>query len=486
MGVLVALALIVAACGDDDEPTGDTTGDTSTGDTTADTSTGDTTGDTAGDDSADGGGDTTLDCSEAAPFDPSILHPEPAPARIDPYLVVIPEERADDFFERFVVTGELDAQRIVISDPGDGEVALATVLSDRYGLEGAFGNVNEVGSAANSRWEAVESRISTLHLPGGNAAEVLLAARQEEYPIEPVHMAFASSHFGAYPGVAPQICSRQGLPPASDAVSTGRRIGVVDTGFDSSSLAETEAVDADPSLQSPSDDCRVSHGEFIASVIRQIDPSAEIVGRRAFWYDPSNGWYCWVSNEYVIRAALLDLPVEDGLDAISLSFGSVPHIDPEENFDYSHLTFEETFGFVASLEEPPAVYAAAGNTLSTEPIYPAAFEPTDPAGVDPVIAVAATDHAGQWLRWNTEEVANVGYQPETTGVPPAWIDILAPGCEIVGLGAGVGEVVIWSGSSFATPIAAALGWPAGISNPILYDVLPTDSFVVGQTDPRQC
>jgi thermitase len=106
------------------------------------------------------------------------------------------------------------------------------------------------------------------------------------------------------------------------------------------------------------------------------------------------------------------------------------------------------------------VFAAAGNSSNNTPNYPAAC--------DKVIAVSATDASD-----NLASFSNYG----------TWIDLAAPGSYIYTTtnGGGYGA---WEGTSFASPIAAAVGALAlsinpGLSNAALVSMLEQNSDDLG-------
>lgn len=125
----------------------------------------------------------------------------------------------------------------------------------------------------------------------------------------------------------------------------------------------------------------------------------------------------------------------------------------------------------AAAPDPTEVtfYAAAGNQSVNSKFFPASF--------DGVVSVAALDPAGRWVRWD-DHGNEVALEDDQLS---AWIRDsggLAPGCDLVGIGHPRSDsVTIWSGSSFAAPIALVLD--DGVSTPAHrlsdYDELGIDS-----------
>jgi hypothetical protein len=183
-----------------------------------------------------------------------------------------------------------------------------------------------------------------------------------------------------------------------------------------------------------------------------------VVSANAFaWQDA-----CWETSEAQVVAAtalLIGASTEAdgtvGLDAVNFSLGAEGHelstamsVEPV----LLRVTFEELIAALAA--SGTEVYAAAGNSPPdpNRPIYPAAY--------DGVIGVGATDSLDRPTVWDHST-------PITGFTPGVWMDFGAPGCDLVAVATTAGlvaaadghpeEVVLWSGSSFASPIAAAIG-----------------------------
>jgi subtilisin family serine protease len=220
-------------------------------------------------------------------------------------------------------------------------------------------------------------------------------------------------------------------PPCGDA-GEGVRVVVLDTGYtrkvghdwldnciddDGVVTEELDVLQGDGML-----DDEAGHGTFIAGVINRLAPGARITARRVLL---SDGW----GDEASISAAIAECGAADVLN-LSLGGYTQDNVPP--------------VGLVGALRHVPrtsVVVAAAGNAGSDVPFWPAAFKQ--------VIAVAATDKAGQRACYS-----NFG----------RWVDCATPGDNIIStfpVWPANGAPVIdgwatWSGTSFAAPHLAGL------------------------------
>ncbi|MFP5334956.1 MAG: S8 family peptidase [Actinomycetes bacterium] len=221
-------------------------------------------------------------------------------------------------------------------------------------------------------------------------------------------------------------------------------------------------------------DTHAGHGTFIAGLVHQICPDADVLAIRVM---ASDG----VVKESALLHALGVLRVlaqryrdsggADGraVDVVVLSLGYHHESPDDAAFDTPLLAAVTALGELGC-----AVVAAAGNSATTDPLYPAAFAPHAggpvPAVVDgcvPVTSVAATNpdgtvalfsNAGTWIRCWQKGAALVSTMPTTfnggrqpvvrytapDGSPRATLD---PDDFRDGFG-------VWSGTSFAAPVCA--------------------------------
>ncbi len=184
-------------------------------------------------------------------------------------------------------------------------------------------------------------------------------------------------------------------------------------------------------------DAESGHGTFIAGLIRQVAPSASVYAVKVL---DSHG----VGDDLTVAKAMQQLPAD--VDVINLSLGGYTDGDAPP---------PAVAPAMQAMGGGAVVVAAAGNHGKTRPFWPAAFEP--------VLAVGAVENDGStWWR--------AGYSNHGP-----WVDVAARGSNLestfarektkVALGATTSPFdptiafkgwAAWDGTSFATPIAAAM------------------------------
>jgi hypothetical protein len=247
-------------------------------------------------------------------------------------------------------------------------------------------------------------------------------------------------------------------------------IGVVDTGLVPGSTHVGVGAQPGGEVDGFLDQCGASHGEFVANVVEAANPKATTISANAF---PWRGEGCWASSEDQVLAATALLLAEAEtsqrpFDAINFSLGAEPH--PVQGVGdlvpplLLRVTLEELLAEVA--DDGTVLYAAAGNREPDEKmqIYPAAYPD--------VIGVGAADPIDRPTVWeDPDEAPIIGF------TPASWAALTAPGCDMVAVATADGldsdEVVVWSGSSFASPVAAAIGAAADVPAGDYTDVLFT-------------
>ena len=185
-------------------------------------------------------------------------------------------------------------------------------------------------------------------------------------------------------------------------------------------------------------DAESGHGTFIAGLIRQVAPATSIYAAKVL---DSHG----VGDDFNVALAMAQLPAD--IDIVNLSLGGYTDNDTPPIAITQAI---QVFG-----GQSRVVVAAAGNQGTTRPFWPAAFEP--------VFAVGAVEQdAGKWSR---ADYSNFG----------PWVDAIARGSNLQstfaraktkvaqGLTTSPTDPVIgfdgwasWDGTSFSTPIAAAM------------------------------
>lgn len=239
----------------------------------------------------------------------------------------------------------------------------------------------------------------------------------------------------ALPAALPQRTSDRGD-------GHGVRIAVLDTGiFDHEWL---KGVQRAPSSDDVWDverdgyaDAEAGHGTFIAGLILQVAPAASVYAVKVL---DSHG----VGDDVSVAAAMEQLPQD--IDIVNLSLGGYT------DHDTAPLAIATA---LRAMGEQRAVVAAAGNQGASRPFWPAAF--------DQVLAVGAVEpRDGKWTR---ASYSNHG----------PWVDATARGSNLQstfsreqtkvaqGLTTSPADPTIafggwaaWDGTSFATPIAAAV------------------------------
>jgi hypothetical protein len=230
-----------------------------------------------------------------------------------------------------------------------------------------------------------------------------------------------------------------------------RIIAIVDTGIcdpDNKHLPSWmtdglshDAIDIDPIAHPQS----VSHGTFVASLLRQMAPTHSVSMARAGGYgdatDTESHPEPQPTTELHVADAIHRLIErhggdKDNVDALNLSVGGMSLGDLEMATLRSAIE-----RWRAEFPSAP-VFAAGGNTTSPRKVYPAALRS--------VRGVAAANRRGEQIVWEDGQ--------ETDPVPPnrSWVDDVAPGSGLLGLsGVENPPAIKWSGSSFAAAVATA-------------------------------
>jgi hypothetical protein len=234
----------------------------------------------------------------------------------------------------------------------------------------------------------------------------------------------------------------------------GVRIAVLDTGlFEHEWLTDVErAPGSEDVWDVESDgygDAESGHGTFIAGLIRQVAPAASVYAVKVL---DSHG----VGDDVTVAQAMEQLPPD--VDIINLSLGGYT------DHDTPPLAIATA---LQAIGQQRAVVAAAGNQGSGRPFWPAAF--------GQVLAVGAVDAGGG--KWSRASYSNYG----------PWVDATARGSNLqstftrektkVAQGPAPSPAdptiafdgwAAWDGTSFATPIAAAM-----LARTMTRDGLPT-------------
>jgi hypothetical protein len=247
----------------------------------------------------------------------------------------------------------------------------------------------------------------------------------------------------------PGASVRLATPPAAlpqrttnPADGSGVKIAVLDTGMlDHQWLTSVQrAANSDDTWDADHDgyaDAEAGHGTFVAGLIRQVAPAASVYAVKVL---NSQG----VGDDWGVGIAMATLPAD--VDIVNLSLGGYTDHNTQPLAIATALLF---------LGKQRTVVAAAGNDAGTRQFWPAAFKR--------VLGVGAVEqNAGAWTR---ASYSNLG----------PWVDAAARGSNLQstfatdqtkvaqGLTPAVTDPTIafsgwaeWDGTSFATPIAAAM------------------------------
>ena len=226
-------------------------------------------------------------------------------------------------------------------------------------------------------------------------------------------------------------------------------------------------------------DSHSGHGTFIAGLVHQACPDADIVSWRIM---PSEGpivesdWIASLSQiAELVRRHRAGEPGGHPVDVLSLSIGYY-HETPED------LLFDPTlYEILEDLSRNgTVVVCSAGNDATSRPAFPAAFAPwTDGAGpvaaaddLPPIVSVGAlnpngsTDalfsNAGPWVRSYVSGAAVVSTMPPFQGglQPVARTVAFERPREAIDPDDFRGGFAVWSGTSFSAPLLA--GTPRGV------------------------
>ena len=248
------------------------------------------------------------------------------------------------------------------------------------------------------------------------------------------------------PGSSVRLAARPAALPlrtTNPADGKGVKIAVLDTGmFDHEWLTNVQrAPYSDDVWDVEHDgyaDAESGHGTFIAGLIAQVAPSATVYAAKVL---DSHG----VGDDLNVAAVMERLPAD--VDVVNLSLGGYT--------DKDTAPLGITTAVQQMAQKNVAVVAAAGNNSSSRPFWPAAYRP--------VLSVGAVESSAE--KWTRASYSNYG----------AWVDATARGSNLQStFGRGKTKVAqgltisptdptiafngwaAWDGTSFATPIAAAL------------------------------
>jgi subtilisin family serine protease len=221
-------------------------------------------------------------------------------------------------------------------------------------------------------------------------------------------------------------------------------------------------------------DSDAGHGTFIAGLIRQTCPDANILAIRVMYGDGAvaEGDLLKALNRLTIRQAIAQDRNRPELlvDVLSLSLGYYHELPSDAAYD--HMILEPLLELG---RRGVAVVAAAGNDSTTRHMYPAGFTPHEGGLIPkpnrnavPVVSVGALNpngttialfsNAGSWVTCRRGGAALVSTMPLTfNGALQPIADVHVPGDGERGTidpDDFRGGFATWSGTSFSAPILA--------------------------------
>jgi subtilisin family serine protease len=205
-------------------------------------------------------------------------------------------------------------------------------------------------------------------------------------------------------------------------------------------------------------DFAAGHGTFVAGLVQEVAPGADIGVYRAV---DSDG----IGREVTVACALIRAVIEDGAQIVNLSLGcqtqdNVPPVAIQ-------AALEIISEWAQKNDRDVLIVAAAGNSGDTTPSWPAAFStaaapitPASPvvvsvAGLKPDMQPAPWSTRGYWVTCSTIGQGLLSTYVEGRDAPPP---------DGSGQAFGADSWVRWSGTSFAAPQitgALALRYQAG-------------------------
>jgi hypothetical protein len=228
-----------------------------------------------------------------------------------------------------------------------------------------------------------------------------------------------------------------------------------------------------------------SHGTFIAGLLARLACSHKVSATRLPMIDremvssvnPSEPLDFDVSTEFHLLVNVVRLLQRThAYSALNLSIGTYTRNDLRSLI--MQIALDTWF---AATDGAP-VFAAGGNEYEGSdpysPLWPAALGvDTWYPNSDKVVGVAAVNVNGQEVVWESFPAGTPAVEkPAPTGMAKRpWIKMRAPGTDLISLaggldGSGEPNLVKWSGSSFATPVALANSLKGAAANTVHGDV----------------
>lgn len=219
-------------------------------------------------------------------------------------------------------------------------------------------------------------------------------------------------------------------------------------------------------------DDAAGHGTFIAGIVRQLSPEADIVAIRVA---DSQGSVLEGDFMLAVRSLVkwMAMPVSEGgreIDVINLSLGYYHETPEDDLFDH---TLNELL--VAARRRGCAVVCSSGNDATDRPAFPASlwswpdseFVVDDPPDAAPHVSVGALNpngtmalfsNLGPWVRTFAPGAAVLSTHPRFNGgvQPGSRDDRGGVRRETIDPDDFTGGFAVWSGTSFAAPYVAGM------------------------------
>jgi subtilisin family serine protease len=319
--------------------------------------------------------------------------------------------------------------------------------------------------ASLTRWLAdprpATAGVHRVPLRTGSGADVRslladLCDRDRPATAAPVHLLRAAPRWRGGPADTPTPVADAAPPAPADPTGARMTVAVLDTGITAHpwftdrdwwaqvTPDQLEVLDDDTD---GSPDREAGHGTFVTGVLLRAAPSARVLVHRLLSADG-------ICDEVHLIEAL------DGLRRRSLAAG---HRVDLVNLSFGCHTYDDrpstlVSAAIAALGRRTVLVAAAGNSHTDRPFWPAALKN--------VIAVGALDAAGT----GPAEFSNSAW----------WVEACAVGADVLSafpLPGGASGYARWSGTSFAAPVvtgaiarvAAQRGIPAADAADLVLD-----------------
>ena len=307
----------------------------------------------------------------------------------------------------------------------------------------------------------LHGRVLRLTSPGGmdpqQLADVARNLRARGFSASLTHIAATAHGVIKSSPLAAQAAPADGPVPAAVAQAVGgkavrrvrgtpAKVAIIDTGITAERRTDgwLKTIPRKPRYIDPLSafpftatddylDLNAGHGTFVAGLVQQVAPDADITVYRAI---DSDG----IASEVAVACEMIRA-VKDGAQIINLSLGGQTHDDVPP------LAIAAALEVIGERERKTGdqvlVVAAAGNYADTRPCWPAAFRGVvSVAGLAPGMTPLPISSRGFWVTCST-----IGQDLRSTFVKGRLSPLVSPRATEFGPDAWA----LWSGTSFAAP-----------------------------------